>query len=169
MDAIQDRAGICRGCPTPSTYDYLATYAFPSDTDAQVLCDRMFDDTKIEDGEDVQKVRLGSMCLLDSKRNKTPDNHRAQLYIWHSATQCFYEPAPFTGHQPLWLNADGGVEEGSSTFVSTCIVKNFPISAYPNLTVSCVYKMSDGTLLEPPTTEVTDGETKVHAARLSVE
>jgi hypothetical protein len=148
LDTIQDRVGDYQGCPPSSTCDYLATYCFPSDVDAQVLCDRMFDVTDIQNGEEVHFVCLDFIHLLDSKQDKTPDNHRAQLYIWQSATQCFHEPKPFMGHQPFWLNADGGVEEGSSTFLS--IVKNFPISMHPDLCVPCVFKMSDGTLVTPP-------------------
>ena len=155
LKAIQDRAGgdHHQGCPSLSTSDYLATYCFPSNVNAQVLVDRMFDVSRIQNGENFHLIRLDFVHLLDSKRYKTPDNHRAQLKIWTSATQCFYEPKPYSGHQPLWLNADGGVEEGSSTFLS--IVKNFPISMHRDLRVPCVFKMSDGRLVTPPSTAIT--------------
>ena len=140
LQAIQKRM---QGGASAGDANFLAVYCFPAGVPAQTLCDRMFDKTRVSPGEEIRRVHLSQLSLMPSKLGKTPDNHRAQLKIWQSATG--WHPPNYTGHQPLWINSNYQVEEGSSTFLS--IAYNFSPSSHPDLTVPCIFKKGDGTLL----------------------
>ena len=137
LDAIQARGGD----------DYFSAYKFPKDIPAQTLIDRMFDVTKLQHSDQVvHYVPLHSLKLMPSKQHKNIDNHRAEMYIWNSATILLHHDKAnaytYTGHQPLWINMDYEVEEGSSTYLS--ILRNFPpahgnIPLYPNIKVPVVF------------------------------
>ncbi len=114
-------------------------YTFPRpapgdspDTHAQRLVDLMFNRVDPEPEVRIERVLLSALSLMPHKRGKkSPVNHRAELFIWIGA-----HDADYPRHQPLWLNAENQVTEGSSTYLS--LLENFPPAHYPNLTIPCV-------------------------------
>lgn len=149
LDAIQ---GLTRGVSTAEKYNIVAAYRFPCTLPAQTLCDRMFDTSRKLPDEELHQIPLRKLGLMASKRHKVVTNHRAALYIWQSATGLSQH-----GHQPLWVNREFHVEEGSSTFLS--IVQAFPIPVQEGITVPCIFKLGDGTGLEAPRASITHDAT----------
>jgi hypothetical protein len=83
-----------------------------------------------EPGDHAQPLR--ELRLAPAKAAKSHVNHRAELYLWLSASG-----ADWPRHQPLWR--DGAtVTEGSSTFLS--LVANFAAAVAEGLTVPCVVR-----------------------------
>ena len=118
--------------------EYRASYRFPpvgegSPVSAQDLIDRIFDTSKHAGGEAVLFFRLADLTLAPHKLEKSPHNHRAELYIWQGA-----HDLPVPRHQPFWLDESFTVTEGSSTFIS--VLKHFPPHEHPKLKVPCIVK-----------------------------
>ena len=115
---------------------YTAIYEFPTieTVSSQEQIKRMFDLTKIEEDEKILNVPLSELKYIPSKEWKHARfaNLTAELYIWLSALGY----PEYSGHQPLWINENLEIVEGTSTFTS--IKYNFLEDS--SLTIPCILK-----------------------------